>query len=225
MTAPDLSHIRGIIWDLDGTLYRYDAVFILACNIAAAHTALDLGLQMNVDEAIAMAKRSYAETGSSFQCFMQYGYKYEDFHLPYHKRVDATIILKNLEMKTALEALNIPMVILTNASRDWARKTLDHLDCGHIFGDANLLSLEDVDYHTKAQSRKGFEKSLSILDVHPDETLMVEDLPKNLLHAKNMGMTTALVHHGKPPERGLSHIDHIFDDTLELVRLLRKSRV
>ena len=223
MTLQGLSHIRGIIWDLDGTLYRYDKIFLEACNLAAARTAIDLGLQMDLNAAIAMAGRSYLEHGSSFKFFADHGIRYEDFHLPYHNTVDTTILVKNNEMKLALEALSIPMVILTNASRDWARRTIDHLDYGHLFGDGNLLALEDSGYQAKAQGTKGFEKGLSVLGVQAYETLMVEDLPKNLLFAKKMGMTTALVHHGKLPDTGLDHVDVFFEDTLELVRVLGKN--
>ena len=220
MRQADLSHIRGIIWDLDGTLYRYEAVFIEACNIAAARTAIDLGLQMKLDEAVRLAERSYDEHGSSFKFFADHGIRYEDFHLPYHEAVDTTILVKNQQMKTALEQLPIPMVILTNASRQWARRTLDHLEYGHIFGDGKLLALEDVDYQAKSSGRKGFEKELSTIGVRAEETLMVEDLAKNLIHAKAMGMTTALVHHGQLPDSGINHVDTFFQDTLELVRVL-----
>lgn len=220
MRQADLSHIRGIIWDLDGTLYRYEAVFVEACNIAAARTAIDLGLRMELDEAIKLAGRSYDEHGSSFKFFADRGIRYEDFHIPFHKTVDTSILSKNNDMKIALETLPIPMIVLTNASRDWARRTLDHLEYGHIFGDGKLLALEDVDYVSKAAGRKGFEKALASLNVRAEETLMVEDLPKNLLHAKDMGMTTALVHHGQLPDNGIDHVDSFFQDTLELVRAL-----
>jgi putative hydrolase of the HAD superfamily len=220
MRQADLSHIRGIIWDLDGTLYRYDAIFNEVCNTAAARTAIDLGLKMDLDEAIKMATRSNAEHGSSFKFFADHGIAYEDFHIPFHKAVDTTILAKNTEMKAALEALPIPMVILTNASRDWARRTLDHLEYGHLFGDGKILALEDVDYQPKSSSKKGFEKGLATLGVRATETLMVEDLAKNLIHAKEMGMTTALVHHGQLPDTGIGHVDTFFQDTLELVRVL-----
>lgn len=220
MRQADLSHIRGIIWDLDGTLYRYEAVFVEACNIACARVAIDLGLQMELDEAIKLAGRSYDEHGSSFKFFADRGIPYEDFHIPFHKAVDTTILSKNNDMKIALETLPIPMVVLTNASRDWARRTLDHLEYDHLFGDSKLLALEDVDYQSKASGTKGFEKALALLGVRAEETLMVEDLAKNLVHAKAMGMTTALVHHGRLPNTGIDHVDTFFQDTLELVRSL-----
>ena len=43
MSLPDLSHIRGVVWDLDGTLYRYDSV--------GQHTVLADGLpERSIDQ-------------------------------------------------------------------------------------------------------------------------------------------------------------------------------
>ena len=219
MSKSGFSHIRGVIWDLDGTLYRYDDIFKQACNLAAARVAIDLGLDMAFDDAVAMATQSELLYGSSFRLFGERGIRYEDFHHPYHDCVDTTILQKNMEMRRALEALNIPMVILTNASRVWAKKTISHLEYDHIFADENLLALEDVGFKAKASSMEGFEKALSVIGTAPENTLMVEDLARNLPMAKKMGMTTALVHHGQIPDK-VDYIDAYFPDTLELARML-----
>ena len=214
-----LSHIQGVIWDLDGTLYRYEQVFLAACNIAAARTAIDLGLDMEFDDAVKLAEQSYNDQGSSFKLFAERGIRYEDFHLPYHRAVDTTILEKNQEMRLALEQIGIPMVILTNASRDWALRTLTHLDLDKIFPPENLLALEDVNYEAKSNSARGFETALKTLGKDVGTILMVEDLPRNLVIAKNMGMTTALVHHGRPGDAVReTHIDLFYDNTLDLAR-------
>lgn len=223
MNKADLSHIAGIVWDLDNTLYRYDHIFIEACNIAAARTAIDLGLDMPFEDALVMARESEINTGSSFSLFAQFGLKYEDFHHPYHEAVDTTVIAKNLEMKDALTALNMPMVILTNASRHWARKTIDHIELDVLFPDAKLIALEDAGYEPKARGPRGFNRALELLGTNAAQTLMVEDLARNLPHAKNLGMTTALVRHGKEAEHA-PHVDHIFDDALTLARAISLCR-
>ena len=69
MSLPDLSHIRGVVWDLDGTLYRYDALFKDACQLAAARTAIDLGIDMSFEEAVALAMESERLYGNSFRLF------------------------------------------------------------------------------------------------------------------------------------------------------------
>ncbi len=216
----DLSHINGIIWDLDGTLYRYDDVFRHACNLAAARTAIDLGLNMPFDEAVALATKSEREYGSSFRLFADHGLTYMDFHHPYHDAVDTTILQINLQMRDTLAALNMPMVILTNASRPWALRTVAHLQLHDLFTETNVLAFEDVGHESKAAGPAGFKRALEIIGTRPDETLMVEDLARNLVHAKKLGLTTALVHHGQIPEDSLDLVDVLFPDTLELARAL-----
>jgi FMN phosphatase YigB (HAD superfamily) len=214
-----LSHIRAIVWDLDGTLYRYEQDFLQACDIAAARTAISLGLQMELNEAIALATRSYAEHGSSFRFFADHGIRYEDFHHPYHTLVDATLLRKNAAMKAGLETLGIPMVILTNASRPWAIRTLGHLEYDALFPEEKLLALEDVGYVAKSRGDAGFKKALDILGTNAAETLMVEDLAQNLVHAKTLGLETALVHHALT--QSPAHVDYLFDETLELLQALK----
>ncbi|PZQ47056.1 MAG: hypothetical protein DI551_04040 [Micavibrio aeruginosavorus] len=218
----DLSHIEGVIWDLDGTLYRYDHLFIEACNIACAHTAIELGAKLDFDSALALARKSFEDKGNSSHYFCEYhGIDYRDLHTPYHDRVDISIIAKNAEMIAALEAIDKPMVILTNASRNWVRRILEHTGMDHLFVDQKIVALEDVDFKAKAHHKDGFQMGLSALHKKATQVLMVEDLPRNLPHAKEMGMTTALVHHGKIPDDHAAHIDHSFQTTLELAHALR----
>lgn len=221
MSGSDLSHIEAIIWDLDNTLYRYSELFVTACNHAAARTAIDLGLVMDFDEAVAMATECEKLWGNSFKFFGERGINYRDFHLPYHDSVDLTVIEKNEEMKRALESLDLPMVILTNASRSWAARVLDHLDYTHLFPSQNIIALEDNNFEAKAYHDTGFRKGLSIVQRTAANTLMVEDLPRNLPKAKELGLVTALVHHGKIPDDHRAHVDYEFATTLDLVAALK----
>jgi len=221
MSRPDLSRIEAIIWDLDNTLYRYDELFVTACNHAAARTAIDLGLAMDFEEAVALATESEKLWGNSFKFFGERGINYRDFHLPYHDSVDLTVIEKNEEMRRALESLDLPMVILTNASRSWATRVLDHLGYTHLFAPNNIIALEDNNFEAKAYHDTGFLKGLSIVHRAAANTLMVEDLPRNLPKAKELGMVTALVHHGKIPHDHAAHVDYEFATTLDLIAALK----
>lgn len=215
-----LSHIRGIIWDLDGTLYRYNQDFKNLCQEATARTVLEMGADVPYEEALALATESERLYGSSFKLFAERGFDYKDFHHAYHDKVDAALLEKNQALKAGLEALDLPMVILTNASRPWALRIVDHLEIDHIFGDGMILCLEDMAYAGKGSSSIGFEKGLALLDVPPGEALMVEDLARNLVMAKHLGMTTALVHQTNIVETNVDHVDIIFGDTIDLIRLL-----
>ena len=140
---------------------------------------------------------------------------------PYHDNVDITIIEKNDEMRAALEALDLPMVILTNASRSWVNRMLEHLGYTDLFPQQSIVALEDNNYEPKAYHTTGFERCLSILHKKATRTLMVEDLPRNLPKAKELGLNTALVHHGQMPKDYSGDIDYLFQTTLELAAALR----
>ena len=218
----DLSHIEAVIWDLDGTLYRYDHIFIEACNHASAKTALSMGVALPMDDAIALARLSFEETGSSsFYFCRDHGINYQEFHEPYHANVDTSIVAKNAEMVAALETLSLPMVILTNASRIWVKRILTHTGMDQLFANENIIALEDVGYKAKASHTDGFIKSLERTGRAAAATLMVEDLPRNLPKAKELGLNTALVHHGQIPDGYDGHIDYLFQTTLELAHALK----
>lgn len=216
----DLSHIRGVIWDLDGTLYRYNHYFKEACNIACARTVLELGLDMTYDDALCLARQSEREHGNSFKFFAAHGIRYEDYHHPFHAKIDHLVLEKNEDLKNSLEKISMPMTVLTNASRDWALRTLGHLGMRNIFSDELILALEDVSFKAKAYHTDGFDLALSRMGIKADDAMVVEDLPRNLLIPKQMGMTTALVHHDDRPEKEDAHVDHAFDDTIDVIKLL-----
>lgn len=217
----DLNNINGIIWDLDNTLYRFDESFLHVCNRAAAQTMLELGLQKSEQEAFDMALNSYQKCGNSFRVFMDMGFDYTKMHHAYHDRVSHdTIILIN-DLRETMESLPHKMVVLTNASRAWAQKVLVKTKLNSMFGDHNVVCLEDVAYKAKSQHSDGFllAKERGEMNKIPnEEILVVEDIAHNLIHAKNMRMVTALVH---SPATNDAHIDHHFDEVMDLCHALK----
>ena len=219
--ALDFSRIDGIIWDLDNTLYRFDAAFEHACNIASARAAISLGVPMEFEEALEVAQISFRKHGFSGLIFEQnYQICRQDYHFKFHESIDEKIIRVNEEMKAGLQNIGIQNVILTNASHEWAVRTLTHLGLKDFFPDTHILGQENVDFIPKARDNHGFEKALEILNLNPENALMVDDLSKNLRIPATMGMQTALVqHHAKDDDTDIvpDWVDVIYDDTLELI--------
>lgn len=216
----DLSHVRGVIWDLDGTLYRYNDYFKEACNVACAQTVRELGLDIAYEEALEIARASEREHGNSFKLFTNYGLRYEDYHHPFHEKIDHLVLEKNTDLKNTLERVRRPMTVLTNASREWALRTLSHLGLLSVFSDEKVLALEDVSFKAKAYHTDGFDLALARMDVAAKDALMVEDLSRNLIVPKKMGMATALVHHDGAPQAKEDHVDYMFKDTIDILKIL-----
>lgn len=220
---PDLSHIRGIIWDLDGTLYRFDDLFIKACNVAAARAAQSLGVDITYEQAVALAVKSEAEQGYSLHGFIhEYGLSYAQLHAPFHQHIDEKLIQRNDDFIKALESVNLPHVLLTNASRDWADRALSHLGMKHLFSDDHIIPMEEVDFIPKSRGRAGFDKAVSCLSMSPKDILIVEDLPRNLHIPHHMGMTTALVTHGGVLPALDILVDLVVHDVIQIVMCLQR---
>lgn len=214
-----LSHIEGIIWDLDGTLYRFSDAFEQACNIAAARTAEKLLPDLTFEDALKVAEESYNEWGFSGRHFVdRYGIHYPDYHFLYHDAIDETIIEKNDAMLAALQKLDLPSILVTHASRRWADRALTHLMMRDYF--PHIIALEDTDFDGKAYTTAPFIKALELLNLTPEKVLVIEDSARNLIKPKEMGMTTAYIDHGKSAISGDSHIDFTFPDTLECLGML-----
>ncbi len=217
----DASSVRGIIWDLDNTLYRFDTIFEEACNRAAAQTICKMVAGLTYDEAFSSAVESYAQHGYSGKSLIaQYNLEYRDYHFPYHESIDETILAHNDNMNRALGALGLPQVIVTNASRYWAEKVLTHLGMKKFFPDTHILPLEDSDFEAKAHSPCPFAMAQSIIGFLPQNILVVEDTVRNLSVPKSMGFQTALIHHGHVPDERHEFIDEEYSDTLELLKTL-----
>lgn len=217
----DFSAIRGVIWDLDNTLYRFDTVFEDACNSAAAKTICGMVDGLTFEEAFAAAEESYNTHGYSGKALIaRYNLAYSDYHFPFHESIDETILARNDAMLNALARLGRPQVIVTNASRHWAEKVLTHLNMKSFFPDTHIIPLEDSEFEAKAHSKRPFVMAQDILGCPMQNILVVEDTVKNLSVPKSMGFHTALIHHGRAPKERHDFIDAEFPDTLELLKNL-----
>jgi FMN phosphatase YigB (HAD superfamily) len=86
-----------------------------------------------------------------------------------------------------------------------------------------VIDLEFHDYNGKP-FREAYERVISHLQVRPEECVLVEDTPRNLSMAKELGMTTVLV--GPAPERP-EYVDYLLTHPAQvtdvLAELLEKS--
>lgn len=220
-----LSHVKGLIWDLDNTLYRFDAAFEKACNIAAARTVQTLLPEITYEEALQTAEESYAEHGYSGRKLVErYGIVYSDYHYLYHDTIDESIIERNEAILMALGDVALPNVLITHSSRGWAQRAVKHLGMDDYFPATRIIALEDSSFESKAYSRAPFIKGLELLNLPPESVLVVEDSVKNLMRPKEMGMTTVLIHHGAETRDAHDHIDFSYPDTLEFLGTLLLAR-
>lgn len=214
--------IYGVIWDLDNTLYKFTDAFYRSCIEAAAQAAQEMGINLDYEDTLKLAERSKEEYGYSMHGYVtDHGLSYASLHFPYHNKVDETVIEPIEGTKEALESLDLPQVILTNASRCWVGRVLKFCGIDHLFEKEKIIPMEDVDFEPKARSKKGFLKAAEILGCAPKNILMIDDLDRNLIIANELDMQTAYIHHGNPILELPDFIDTQFRNILDVVKEIR----
>lgn len=220
--AFDPDKIEGVIWDLDNTLYRFTKEFRHQCNVAAAKAAYDQGIDLSYEDTFKLAERSEAEYGYSIHFYVaHHGFSYDSLHVPFHDNIDEKTIETIEGVAESLRGLDMPQAILTNASRGWAHRVLNHIGLEDFFDDAFITASEDVDFQVKSQSRAGFERALAALGLPPEKVVMVDDLDRNLIIAHEMGLQTIYMHHDDPIADLPHYMDAQYKNVLGFVEAMR----
>src|ERR1051325_10964315 len=88
-----LADLRGIIWDLDNTLYRVDRAMEDAFHFAVARAVIEAGVDLPFKQAADMAHQSFLKYGHSGRVFIdRYGLDAQKLHFSYHGYIDETVI-------------------------------------------------------------------------------------------------------------------------------------
>ena len=210
--------IKGIIWDLDNTFYRFTPEFRFSCNQAAAKAVIQMGFDRPYDECLEIAIHSSKEHHFSLHTFInEYGLNYNKLHVLFHQNMRHDLIAPIDGVVEKIKSLTIPQIILTNGSREWAVGALDHIGAHGIFNHNQILAMEDVQMTAKARGSFGYERALEYLSMPSTEVIFIDDLDRNLAKAKEIGLNTAYVHHGEALEIMPAYMDHQFCNPIDFI--------
>jgi putative hydrolase of the HAD superfamily len=218
--AADFADVRDWVFDLDNTLYPHHINLFSQIDKNMTAFVADL-LQLEPDEARQLQKRYYHEHGTTLAGLMlHHAVEPGDFLAKAHA-IDYSPLLPDVELGEAIKALPGRKFIFTNGTvqhaQDAARALgiLDHFD--------DIFDIVAADYHPKPASRT-YDAFTSVHRIKPDNAVMFEDLPRNLVVPKALGMKTVLLvphpsnatvleqwERADSPD-GQSHIDYVTDD-------------
>ena len=188
-TGPDLSHIDLWLFDLDNTLYPYEAEFMsLIEGRMTRFVARETGLSR--DEAFALQKRYLNEHGTTLAGLMaNHGVNPEAFLDEVHD-VSMASLAPDPALRAAIAALPGRRLVFTNGDRKHAERVLRKLELDDLFEATFHIAL--ADYIPKPHPQT-FARMIQAHDVDPARTCFFEDSPRNLPPAYALGMTTVLV--------------------------------
>ncbi len=182
--------MRYVIFDLDNTLYPKEiGLFRLVDQRINEYMRTKLDADHYTVESLRL--KYMDEYGTTLGGLMVHHNIDPDDYLMFVHDVDLERLLTiSPELSDLLERISIDKVIFTNGSSNHARRVLKLLGVDGYF--SRIFDIRFMDYLAKPNPRS-YEKLLDALGVKGEECLMVEDLARNLLPAKQLGMITVLI--------------------------------
>ncbi len=200
--------IRTILFDLDDTLYpRQSGVMEQIRTLI--HRYIKTRFSLSSEEAEAL-RRHYFQTYGTTMRGLQINHQIDpDEFLHYVHDIPLQDYLRaNPLLDGVLASISQEKVVFTNASREHAERVLDLLGIRQRF--SQIVDVRDLAYRSKPQP-DAYQRICKLLQVQPEECLIVEDNVRNLRPAKALGMTTVLVWDGS------GSADHSVDYTIQRI--------
>jgi putative hydrolase of the HAD superfamily len=213
LRLPPVGDPAHMVWvfDLDNTLYPASCNLFKQVDARMAAFIAEL-LSIEEDAARALQKRYYRDHGTTLRGLMVEHGMTADRFLEFVHAIDVTPVPPNPALDAALGALQGRKLIFTNGSTRHAENVLGRLGVGHRF--EAIFDIVAADYVPKPDPA-AYHGFLRQHDVAPAVACMLEDLPRNLVPAASLGMTTVLVkgtHELTEIDAAGDHIHHVTDD-------------
>ena len=189
---PALRHIDCWIFDLDNSLYPASANLFALIDIRMGEFIQQL-IGCDAEEARRLQKQHFHEHGTTLAGLMKsHGIEPRAF-LDFVHDIDLARISADPRVVAALDALPGRKFVFTNGDETYARRVLERLGLANAFD--GLHDIHAMDYVPKPDPR-AYAAMCARFGIAPERALFVEDMARNLVPAKSLGMTTVWVDNG-----------------------------
>lgn len=213
----DFSGIDTWIFDLDNTLYRTSQAMLAQIDQLMGSFISDF-LKVDREEAHRIQKGYFRSHGLTLRGLMvEHGLDPQEY-IDHLSQLDLTDVTPNPQLAAVLDELDGRKIIYTNAFTGHTRDVMERIGITNHF-DA-IYDIGDADYVPKP-AIESYHRLCTLHDIDPQRAAMVEDIPRNLEPAAELGMTTVWVQTDTSWARDVTetdHIDHITDDLTEWLR-------
>jgi putative hydrolase of the HAD superfamily len=221
---PDFRHVRSWIFDLDNTLYRADnGVF---AQIEARMTDyVERLLNLPRDAARAVQKDLYRQYGTTLNGLMrEHDCDAEDY-LAYVHDIDLGDLAADPSLKAALAHLPGRRFVFTNGCANHAARILDRIGLADSF-DA-VWDIRSMGFMPKPMAQ-AYTQVMAAGAVEGPEAAMFDDIARNLVPARALGMTTVWLKtdapwgkHGPLMDVAPGDIEHETDNLTQFLNTIR----
>jgi putative hydrolase of the HAD superfamily len=211
------------IFDLDNTIY--DINLGLFKKISNRITDFIMSkYSLDIDEAKKIQKEYYLKYGLTLRgLIVEKQLEPEEF-LDYVHDVEHPELKKNDQLISKIRILEGKKIIFTNATSKHAKKILKILELEDDFD--QIIDIKDLEYIPKPDKRS-YKRLLECLNLNKenlDKTIFFEDTVKNLIPAKELGITTVWMKNSineKDFKKYFSFIDYSFNNLSEFLDTIK----
>lgn len=223
--AEPLKHCNNWVFDLDNTLYPPESDLFAQIDRRMTKFIAQF-LDMDLIKARVLQKHYYLNYGTTLNGLMaNYQLSPESF-LEFVHDIDHSVLDSNPNLEKQILGLEGKKIIFTNGSNDHALSVLAALGLEAAFDE--IVGIEDTGYVPKP-NQSAYDFLVQTHELDPNETVLFEDLARNLKPAKQMGFSTVLVcsekdwshepEGARPAASGDTH-DHVDFSTSDLTGFL-----
>ena len=211
------------IFDLDNTMY--DINLGLFKKISNRITDFIMSkYSLDIDQAKKIQKEYYLKYGLTLRgLIVEKKLEPEEF-LDYVHDVEHPELEKNDQLISKIRILEGNKIIFKNATSKHAKKILKILELEHDFD--QIIDIKDLEYIPKPDKRS-YKKLLECLNLNKenlDKTIFFEDTVKNLIPAKELGITTVWMKNSmneKDFMKSFNFIDYSFNNLNEFLDTIK----
>ena len=182
--------LKNVLFDLDETMYPTETgVMELIGERINEYMSLRLGI--HPDEVAALRDAYYKRYGTTGRgLYLHYNMDVGDYFEFVHDLPLDDLLEPDPRLDEMLGSLDLQKVIFTNATAEHARRVLQVLQVEQHFD--LIVGIKELEYLPKPDMR-AYRRTLELLDVRPEECLLIDDRVRNLEPGRRLGMTTVLV--------------------------------
>ncbi|MFH1689938.1 MAG: HAD-IA family hydrolase [Candidatus Eisenbacteria bacterium] len=220
--------LRAVIFDLDNTLTDFMRMKEVSID-AAIEEMIDAGLGMTAEDAKRKLFEIYDREGIEdqrvFDRFLEEELGEIDpmIHtaaiMGYRRGREYTLVLYPHVKKTlvALAKRGLKLAVLSDAPRYQAWSRLCYLQLTHFFD--HVITFEDT--QVRKPDPAPFRRAIELLDMHPDEVIMVGDWPaRDMVGGSRVGIKTVYARYGDTSGATTSGADYEIDDISQVVDIV-----
>ena len=191
-----LSLIKTWIFDLDNTLYPPEENIFSQIDQKMTSFIAD-NLKISIEEAFNIQKQNFIDHGTTLAGFMNSGNDKidPDKFLEFVHDINLNSLKEDSDLRKILLLLPGKKYIFTNGTKKHAENVLKKLNLENIF--QSIFGIKEANYVPKP-NLETYNLFLKTYKIDPKTSIMFEDMGRNLIPAKELGMKTVLLERKLP---------------------------